>query len=733
MRYAVKELILGVLLFSSIIWARGFSPDGLDSLDRIPPNLRYYYMQKNLPNEASRFLQRDSQGVRMIGKWGRGPSSRVTGRDSLVFLSLGSEVAIINMSNPSNPQVIYEVQARGMVAKSVLKDSFLFIGGPGIEIWNIRNPSSPIFRNRIETSVSDFCIRDSFLYAIAGDSFRIFNIANINNPYRIGVCADAGFYISISGSYAYISDRWGLYIVNIQNPTNPYHVSSWGDNILSAQARDTLCYVSTATTGSPDEIKFFILNVSNPNSIQQLSCINYAGGYDIYLLNFFAYISGYYFSVGEFQIIDISNASFPNVVSRCTTAGSNQGVWADNPFGRAFVADAEQGMQIIDISNPVDPVIDTFMLKAGSSVDIVVNQNYAYIANYDAGLKIINISNLIQPTEIGVYDTLGYQYSTTNSIMIKDSFAYIGDLRWNNKFRSVDVSNPAHSVFAGLINIAARPQDMFLKDTLLFIAEDYHFQIVSISNPRQPSLVGSCILQNASTSVCLQDTLAYVGSLPSVIINVKNPSNPIIIGTIPVGPYSIFVKDTFAYMAINYGGLEIWSIANPSSPYLIDTVYYQRGYDVIVIDSIAYFGGLDFRILNVANPSNAFEIGRYTTPYRVKRLYYDSGLIYAACFGAGMCIFEQLPSGIEENHNEISITKLLKITPNPTSSRFNLELNRIDDVVLVYNLAGKLVKQVNWSKHNRQIDISNLPDGVYFLSSKHSKNRILSKVVKISR
>jgi hypothetical protein len=88
---------------------------------------------------------------------------------------------------------------------------------------------------------------------------------------------------------------------------------------------------------------------------------------------------------------------------------------------------------------------------------------------------------------------------------------------------------------------------------------------------------------------------------------------------------------------------------------------------------------------------------------------------------------------IAEGKNDIPIKEVMRITPNPTSSRFNLELNRTDDVVLVYNLAGKLVKQVYWSKQNRQIDISNLPDGVYFLSSKHSNSKILSKVVKIGR
>lgn len=724
--------VLLFILFSSIIWARGFGSDELDSLDRMPPNLRYYYMQKNSLEEFNEFLRPDSQGVRMVGKWGRGSSSRVTGRDSLVFLSLGSEVAIINIANPSNPQIVYEVQARGGVAKSVLKDSFLFIGGPGIEIWNIANPSSPIFRNRIITGVSDFCIRDNFLYAIAGDSFRIFNITNIMNPQRISTIREVGYYLSISGNYAYISDRWGLYIVNIQNPANPYRVNSWGSAVLSAQARDSFCYVSTYDPMNPSWLRFTILNVANPNAIQVVSYINYAGGYDIYLLSYFAYVSGYYLPVGEFQIIDISNPSFPTVVSRCTTPGWNNGVWANNPFGNAYVADDWEGLKVININNPTNPYIDTSMMGAEYALDIWLDRNYAYVANRRSGLKIIDLTNHAIPFQVGEYDTIGDRYDMY-SATAKDSFAYIGAPIPYLKFGTIDVSNHSSPILAGTTSIFGYAQDMVLRDSFVYIAENYRFQIYNVARPRQPRLVGSCNLPNAAGCIFLKDSLAFVGSLPSPIININNPSNPTIIGNVPEGPYGICVKDTFAFLAINYGGLQIWSVANPASPYLIDTIYYQRGYDVIVIDSIAYFGGLDFRILNVANPGNAFEIGRYTTPYRVRRLFYDNGLIYAACFSAGMVILEPLESGIEENQNDATVKKVLRIIPNPNLGRFSLDLNRDEEPILIYNLAGKLVMEVVWQKRKPQINISNLPDGVYFVFSKYNKNKILTKVVKIGR
>jgi hypothetical protein len=724
-RFRLKSgMTKGVLLFillSSIIWARGFGPDGLDSLDRLPPNLRYYYTQKNFPNETKEFQRTDSQGVRMIGKWGRGPSSRVTGRDSLVFLSLGSEVAIINMSNPSNPQIVYEVQARGGVAKSVVEDSFLFIGGPGIEIWNIRNPSSPVFRNRIETSVSDFCIKDTFLYAVAGDSFRIFNIANINNPYRNGICADAGYYLSVAGNYAYISDRWGLYIVNIQNPANPFHVNSWGSAILSAQARDTFCYVSTFDPMNPDWLRFTILNVSNPNSIQEVSHIDNAGGYDIYLLGYFAYISGYYLPVGEFQIIDISNSNFPNIVSRCTTAGWNNGVWVNNPFGNAFIADDWEGLKVININNPTNPYIDTSMMGAEYALDVCVDNNYAYIADRRSGLKIIDVINPTVPFQVGEYDTIGDRYDIYSAVAL-DSFAYVGAPIPYFKFGSIDVSIPSQPVLAGTTQLLSEAEDMIIRDSLVYIAGDYRFQIYNVARPRQPRLVGSCNIGNTTCGLCLKDSLVYVATTPGVrIINISNPANPVEINSInDLFTTSVSVKDTIAYLSNSYDSLKVWNVANINNPYQISSLYLgmNLAYYVVVDSNLAYVGSVrGLSIVDISNPQNMSIVGLYNTPDNIRRVFYLSPYIYCACFSGGMVILEKTASGIVEQGGDELVLQKQILYPNPTTGILRLE-GVTDGVISIYDINGREVRKkviIKGLPFNQKLDLSALPQGCYII------------------
>jgi hypothetical protein len=736
----LRRLILISLFLSSILWARELNSDFLDSLDRLPPNLRYYYLSKDRKDLLDLSLP-DSQNVRMVGKWGRGPSSRVTGRDNLVFLSLGSEVAIVDFSD-SNLQIIYEVQARGLVAKSALKDSFLFIGGPGIEIWNISNPSSPVFRNRIITNVSDLCIKDTFLYAIAGDSFRIFNIADISNPYRVGASNDVGYYLSVSGNYAYVSDRWGLYILNIQNPANPYRVNSWGSALLSAQTRDTFCYVSTYDPMNPDWLRFTILNVANPNSIQEVSHIDYAGGNDVYLLSYFAYVSGYYLPVGEFQIIDVSNPSLPSVVSRCTTAGWNNGVWVNNPFGKAFVADDYKGLQIINISDPTNPSIDTAILSADNALDVWVDRNYAYIANMRSGLKIVDITNPAIPFQVGDYDTHGDDYYDIYSTVAQDSFAYIGAYIPFTSFGTIDVSDPSQPVLVGTASMFNRAEDMAIRDTFVYVAEDNKFQIYNVSDSRQPRLVGSCNLPTGSADLCIQDTFAYV--TPDLhIVNISNPSNPILVSRTPCNAWGIDVRDTFAFISHAYESLLVYSVANPLAPYEIGWApLHGQGYDVVLRDNFAFVGCYDFRVFDITDPTHPQLVGYYTTPDRVRRVFADSEYVYAACFSAGVCIFEYVSPGIEENLIERRGVSDFSIIPNPVGPRCYLNLNGIANgpiSIKIYNITGQKLKEFIFeipdqiNKYKQEISLKGLPNGVLFFYLKQGTKDRLIKVTKVTR
>ncbi|MDD1458362.1 DUF4347 domain-containing protein, partial [Dolichospermum sp. ST_sed7] len=77
-------------------------------------------------------------------------------------------------------------------------------------------------------------------------------------------------------------------------------------------------------------------------------------------------------------------------------------------------------LEIIDISNPAQPVVKGSYKVGGQSVQVV--GNYAYVAG-GSGLQIIDISNPTTPTLKGNYDTSGSAWG----VQVVGSYAYVAD------------------------------------------------------------------------------------------------------------------------------------------------------------------------------------------------------------------------------------------------------------------------------------------------------------------
>lgn len=96
-----------------------------DSLIQVPPRFREDWLRDRGLEDPFVFgtVNPESTGLRLVGKYGRGPSREVTGQDSLLFLSDGSEVAVFSLADPGNPVLLSEIQARSGVGQTLVSGS----------------------------------------------------------------------------------------------------------------------------------------------------------------------------------------------------------------------------------------------------------------------------------------------------------------------------------------------------------------------------------------------------------------------------------------------------------------------------------------------------------------------------------------------------------------------------------------------------------------------------------
>ena len=115
-----------------------------ESLRYLPPNIRSYFLEKaGFDMWPAARPQSESLGLSLVGKWGGGPSVRVTGRDTIVYLARGSEVAVVDFADTTNLRVLSYIQAPGLVARAIPVGNRLYISSGFIETYDVSDPASP--------------------------------------------------------------------------------------------------------------------------------------------------------------------------------------------------------------------------------------------------------------------------------------------------------------------------------------------------------------------------------------------------------------------------------------------------------------------------------------------------------------------------------------------------------------------------------------------------------------
>ncbi len=689
----------------------------------------------------------DSQGLRCVGRWSYGPavkvSLRVTPDDTILCLARGSGASIIRFRSRDSLtlDLLSDINCYGIVCRAIIQDTLVFCGlqqgGTGIEVWGISNPASP---NRLSyvylPPIMDIAVKDTLLYAIGyqQDSLRIFNISNPRSPVQMGACAASGFPMFVSGNYCYLADQYGLNILDVSDPANPRRVGNIGGfEALSVAVKDTLCYIGTYIY--PDEFRLRVYNVGNPSVPIPVGSLAGIEVPDIYLPPTCDTV----LYTPKLHIINISDPRSPRRVGFVDCPGWDYGVVTVPALNYALVADYFEGLVVVDITNPTLPRIDTTLFAADQALDIEVKDGVVFLAGYRAGLQLLDVTVPATPRYLGSYDTVGSS-RPVRSASGRDSFAFIS---WPRpRLLSIDISDPRHPVRAGgCEGMFNPPADMVLRDSFLYCAEANRFEVVNIARPREPVLVGSCVIPDYTWDMDIAGDLAAVAHILSLqLVDITSPSSPRVVGSWGGDVNCVAIVDTIAYAAGPYTGLVALSIANPVAPYVLDslpmtdTLWWN---DVVVVGSVAYVGGELIQPVDVSDPRNLRLLGEgWRPPYLVRRLCYAAPYIYAGCYEAGVCVLETTQVGVKELPRITRHREKVSVVPSITTGAVWLSMSGTPggiEIVEVYNATGSKMKIIDGLSKPElvcRLDLSEDPAGVYIVRLKAGDKTFTARVIK---
>ncbi len=243
---------------------------------------------------------------------------------------------------------------------------------------------------------------------------------------------------------------------------------------------------------------------------------------------------------------------------------------------------APEQASIVDLESKT--VIKTFTLNGGSNLEFFVQGDVLYTTSHGK-FMVYDIINPLDPQYITSL------YGMGNSVESRGSVAGVGIAqfgnylyqRTNDGLAILDKSDPEH---VKLVKVLDDPGLSKIHDVvevdplnkLLFYPEDWVVRIYDLSNPLDPQLLSNSISVDGPTYdffVNGQEHRLYIGnSFGFLVYDITDPRNPSALGSWPVGRDGIYVDSNHvAYATDGYNGVYILDVSNPAA--IQELAHYQ--------------------------------------------------------------------------------------------------------------------------------------------------------------
>jgi hypothetical protein len=425
-----------------------------------------------------------------------------------------------------------------------------------------------------------------------------------------------------SGNYLFGGEQ----IYNSNEYSYKFKTSQWHFPLISNCQQDGICLPSYEI--SPQNQAFYVVSDND-----------------------FAYVAD---GAAGLQILDISDPFNPIIAGSCPQDNNCMPFDALNWISAwyveikdsyAYIADAKGGLQIINISDPFNPIFvgsclqdDNCMPDPGTGLggwasSVTVSNSYAYVADMGAGLQIIDISDPFNPALIGscpqdatcIPPPSGHAETLALGIKVLGKYAYLAD-GWAG-LHILNIENPANPYPIGSckqdgiclpsVDTYTSAYNVEVSGSHAFVADERGgFQIIDISEPSNPQPAGSIITGSSVYDIAIYNSDVYASDSGYGLlkIDVSNLENLKISGNYNTHgtAYGVSIFGDYAYVADGQYGIQIVDISGPYSMSLASTYQTPANSNRLVISEHKAFIAVvekGIQILEISNPSNPQIIG----------------------------------------------------------------------------------------------------------------------------
>ncbi len=278
------------------------------------------------------------------------------------------------------------------------------------------------------------------------------------------------------------------------------------------------------------------------------------------------------------QLTNSEIAGF-KLVSKLKTPGFCEDVAIDNNI--VYLSQGEGGLAIIDISNPLSPIIKKSLFQdlRGYSKKIAIKGTTVYLAAGSYGVSVVDASNPDNPTVVAT----NLEMRPAKDVMVFGNFLFTSISEQGVKV--ADISEPTTPDIAGRVQTLpgySRSNTMTKDSILITSCGEMGLGFTNMKNLKSGFETFSSLkwfdIEGYTEATALSDDGRYLiaacGNSGIIIIDISNVIEPKIISSLMPGGYAndvLVYKDKVLVSSSNRG-LQIISIAEVSNPKLLGTI-----------------------------------------------------------------------------------------------------------------------------------------------------------------
>jgi hypothetical protein len=534
--------------FSSDVFVSGdyaFVADGLSGLQVVD------IIDPSKPSPVSNYdTPGYSRGVTVEGDHAYVADGEVRGDASLL---------VIDISDPAKPSLAGTLAVTGLpIGTFVWGDYAYFASGPGgLQVIDISDPTRPALVTTFPTPAyarNVVVAGDRAFLATAESGLYIIDIHDPTAPTLLGDydTPDYAFGVAAFGNHVCVADdETGLQMFDAADPTTPLLMSTTdtpGKSISTAVAGS-----HTYVADGPSSLQ--VIRSAEP--IAPLLLGSYATSDDALCVKK-AGRHAYVVTPGGLLVLEMSDPSSPVLTgSLSTQVGGTSDIEIAGRY--AYVPSGPvSGLLAFDISDPANPSLPSSIVT-GDAAGVAIAGDYAYVADGSSGFKVIDISDPLVMTEAGAVSMPGFAIevalSGDHAFVASDGYGLV----------VVDIRDPSLPQQIGGHADGVGANDIVVAGDHAFVTTSTGLREFDISDPANPSPVGSFDTPGAAVSVTVAGDVAVVGDGPDGMtsgavhaIDIRDPSKPVLIGTLPAqNALGVHMSGAFACVADGPSGVKI--------------------------------------------------------------------------------------------------------------------------------------------------------------------------------